>query len=152
MTTSVCERCHQKRVDILVSAGSATLEGMTVDIEPRRSSVCPRCDADGAEDDARTLPRLLADLDAAIHVARRGLTRLERCGACGALLDMPRRSTVRSITVLSEPSAPFTTTMTLTLTRCPDCALDNLSPRDRRHLRRAATMAFRASVRRASTA
>lgn len=151
MTASACERCRQARVDVLISAGSATSAGMTVDIEPRWSSVCPHCDPDGSEDDARTLPRLLATLDATLHVARRRFTGHERCGACASPLDMPTRSTVRSVTVLAGSAAPFTTTMALTLTRCPDCAVDNLSSRDLRHLRHAATEAFHATVRRASS-
>jgi hypothetical protein len=140
------------RVDVLVSPGSATSAGITVDIEPRRTSTCLSCDPDGADDDERTLRRLLATLDSTLHVARRHLSRHDRCRACSATLDMPPRSTVRSFTVVADSITPFTTTMTLTLARCPECAVENLASRDRRDLRRAATGAFRATVRRTSRA
>jgi hypothetical protein len=55
-----------------------------------------------------------------------GRTRSPRCGGCTAALDLPMRSTVRSLTIEPDGSAPFTLTFALPVVRCGDCGHDNV--------------------------
>lgn len=50
----------------------------------------------------------------------------DRCGSCGAGLTMPARRTVRAVTVEPPAAAPWTLEVRLLLTRCPDCAVENV--------------------------
>lgn len=60
---------------------------------------------------------------------RRWWSRQPRCSACGEILSMPARRTVKPVTVQLEDAPVFTVTLELPMTRCGSCGFDNLAVR-----------------------
>jgi hypothetical protein len=99
-----------------------TSTGLTVAVEARRALRCGHGHPDRTERRAA-----LRAMDQQTATARRTLRVREGCGACGLPLELPQRRTTRHVTVEPELAAPFTLTLTLPVSRCPDCGVDNLS-------------------------
>jgi hypothetical protein len=110
---------------------------VTASVEPR---IALRCSSGHPDPDDRDALR--AAIDGQLTLARPRLLGSARCGACTAPLDLPVRTTLRSITVEPLDAAPFTVDLELPVTRCGDCAVDNVAPGLARAVRRAAAAAL----------
>jgi hypothetical protein len=74
---------------------------------------------------------------------RRRLARTDRCGACGATLDMPVRRTERPVPIADVAGLPVhTVRLDVPSTRCFACSTDQVPTRSRDDLRAAVTALF----------
>jgi len=106
-------------------------------------AVCDRgCAASSGELTAATRRALDARILVAIRAGRRSRWRSrwrygtwrsvlsararDRCAACLEPLVLPLRATSRSVTVEPPLGTPFTVTLDLPLSRCPECGDDNV--------------------------
>jgi hypothetical protein len=105
--------------------------------EPRHDQRCRRGCSTGI--DAAVRRALGSGLIVATR--RRWPRSRDRCGTCGATLDLPLRATTRAVTVEPPVGAPFTITLDLPLGRCPECGCDNLPSALAGAVRRAAAVA-----------
>jgi hypothetical protein len=137
---SDCDVCGAARRSTALGGAARTLLGVTASVEPRYA---PRCEA--GHPDPADLVALTRAIDAQLVLARSRPFRA-RCGACGVALDLPSRTTLRSVTVEPVDAAPFTVDLALPVTRCGSCAVDNVAPGLGRALRRTAAAAVRAGA------
>jgi len=99
---------------------------------------------------ARTVDAaLLRTVSEQLVMARRRWRGGEHCGGCGAELDLPMRATTRAVTVVPDDAArgqhtPFTVTFDLPVTRCGECAADNVPSALQADVRGVAMQALRA--------
>jgi len=125
-----CPRCGSAQTLVARPGHELTSAGLMVAVESRRGLRCGQGHVD------RSLPRsALLALDRQTSTARRSLFGREDCGACRTTLDLPARDTTRHVTVEPDGGPPFTLTLSLPVSRCPGCGLDNLSAVTGRRLR-----------------
>jgi hypothetical protein len=132
-----CATCRTARRSVALGGAARTLLGVTASVEPR---IALRCDA--GHDAATERASLRRALDEQLIVARGRPIGAARCGACAARLDLPQRRTLRSVTVEPADAAPFTVDLELPVTRCGECASDNVAAGLGRAVRRAAVAAM----------
>ena len=115
------------------AAAGARSGPVAASVDPRGDLVCHRgCDTTRASVDA-----VLAAVEGQLLIAD-GRPGAGSCATCGSSLDLPMRSSARSVTVEPPSGAPFTLTFTLPLVRCGDCGMDNVAPGIEAALRRSA--------------
>lgn len=133
-----CPRCDRPLVASPRPAREVTAGPVGASAPARTVVACPT--RHGRRAEARAVRTALDRL----VLARWRPTGPERCGACGAGLDLPARRTVRAVTLEPPAGAPATLELTLPLRRCPDCAVENVPVEAARPLVRAAAAATRA--------
>jgi hypothetical protein len=138
---STCATCGEVRRSTAIGGAARTLLGVTASVEPR---FAPRC-AQG-HPDADDLAALTRAIDQQLVLGRNRPLRSARCGACASTLDLPQRTTLRSVTVEPSDGAPFTVDLELPMTRCGSCAADNVAPGLGRAVRRTAAAAIGAAA------
>jgi hypothetical protein len=134
---STCRICGASRRGVALGGAAMTLLGVTASVEPRFGL---RCADDHPDRDV--LVALQRAIDAQLTLARGRLLGLSRCGSCDGGLDLPQRVTLRSITVVPTDTTPFTIDLELPVTRCGECATDNVVAGLGRAVRRAASAAI----------
>jgi hypothetical protein len=136
---SRCTTCDGPRSNVALGGAARTLLGVTASVEPRLALRCAAGHADPAD-----LSALTRAIDGQLVLAWGRPFRPARCGACRGVLDLPLRTTLRSMTVEPPDTAPFTVDLELPVTRCGSCAVDNVAPGLGRALRRTAAAALSA--------
>jgi hypothetical protein len=138
---SVCVTCGATRRSTALAGAARTLLGVTASVEPR---FAPRCGED--HPDPHDVAALTRAIDQQLVLGRNRPLRPGRCGACGSTLDLPLRTTSRSVTVEPNDAAPFTIDLEVPMTRCGSCAVDNVAPGLGRAVRRTAAAAMGAAT------
>jgi hypothetical protein len=137
---SDCRTCGAERRSRALGGAARTLLGVTASVEPRYA---PRCVQ--GHPDPGDLVALSHALEGQLTLARSRPLRAAHCGACRHALDLPLRTTLRSITVEPADAAPFTVDLEVPVTRCGSCATDNIAPGLGRAVRRTAAAAIDAA-------
>jgi len=140
-----CPSCGAARTTRALGGGSAGRGPLQARVEPYELGDCDDGHAVRAVDAA-----LLRAVSEQLVMARNRWRAGEHCGGCGAALDLPMRATTRAITVVPEPAmarqhTPFTVTFDLPVTRCGECAVDNVPSALNADVRGVAMQAHRAS-------
>jgi hypothetical protein len=115
------------------AAAGARSGPVAASVDPRADLLCHR----GCDTTRATVDAVLAAVGDQLPIAD-GRPGAGSCGTCGWPLDLPMRSSVRSVTVEPPSSEPFTLTFSLPLVRCGDCGADNVAPGLTDELRRSA--------------
>lgn len=134
---NACGTCGSTRHGVALEGAARTLLGVTASVEPRFGL---RCADDHPDRDV--LVALRRAIEGQLTLARGRLIGLPRCGSCDGGLDLPQRVTSRSITVVPAGMTPFTVDLELPVTRCGECAADNVAVGLGRAVQRAASAAI----------
>lgn len=114
-------------------AAGARSGPVAASVDPRADLICRNgCDMTRAAVDA-----LLVAIEGQVLIAD-GRPGEGSCGRCRSPLDLPMRSSMRSVTVEPPSGEPFTLTFSLPLVRCGDCGSDNVASGLKGELRRCA--------------
>ena len=114
-----CGRCGTALARVQRPSATVALSGVEIALPARTLAACPR--GHGGTETADVRAAL-----AGLQRARPGIRGGPRCGSCRAVLDLPQRTTARSLTVEPAAAPPYTVALRLPMVRCPDCAVDNV--------------------------
>lgn len=120
---SSCSACGEATEVVRLPDGAAAIGPATLRLDPVPATRCANGHVrplDGVA--AAVTDELLASL---LLAERRGLRRQERCGACGARLDLPPRGTETPVPVRFSGGV-ITATLEAPFIRCPDCGREQL--------------------------